>query len=139
MRLLTCFGDCQLITQLHSLAVSLSILANAIGSLTWAAYSGFCTSGSSIIFTISDRFVPIDGRKSVILWSMGILSVGSLGAGAARTVPRTAHLAHHSSVRCIERTVGGHRCPRRHLQAGGTGPGFRRLLRGQRTVFLPRN
>ncbi|GJE88176.1 MFS general substrate transporter [Phanerochaete sordida] len=52
-----------------SLAVSLSILANAIGSLTWAAYSGFY------------------GRKSVILWSMATMAVGSFGAGAARTIP----------------------------------------------------
>lgn len=52
-----------------SLAVSLSILANAIGSLTWAAYSGFY------------------GRKSVLLWSMATMAVGSFGAGAARTIP----------------------------------------------------
>ncbi|GJE88177.1 MFS general substrate transporter [Phanerochaete sordida] len=51
-----------------SLAVSLSILANAIGSLTWAAYSGFY------------------GRKGVILWSMATMAVGSFGAGAARTI-----------------------------------------------------
>ncbi|KIP04582.1 hypothetical protein PHLGIDRAFT_120572 [Phlebiopsis gigantea 11061_1 CR5-6] len=53
-----------------SLAVSLSILANAIGSLAWAAYSSFY------------------GRKSVILWSMTIFALGSLGAGAASDVPR---------------------------------------------------
>lgn len=51
-----------------SLAVSLSILANALGSLIWASYSGFY------------------GRKNVLLYSMLAFAVGSVMTGLAGTV-----------------------------------------------------
>ncbi|KAI0698008.1 major facilitator superfamily domain-containing protein [Cytidiella melzeri] len=50
------------------LSVSLAILANAIGSLMWASYSGFY------------------GRRPVLLLSMLILVVGSIGSGASKSV-----------------------------------------------------
>ncbi|KAI0341463.1 MFS general substrate transporter [Trametopsis cervina] len=51
-----------------SLAVSLSVLANAIGSLTWASYSGFY------------------GRRPILLLSMFTLAIASIGSGAANTI-----------------------------------------------------
>ncbi|KAI0694205.1 major facilitator superfamily domain-containing protein [Cytidiella melzeri] len=51
-----------------SLAVSLSVLANAVGSLTWASYSGFY------------------GRRPIILLSMLTLAIASIGSGAATSV-----------------------------------------------------
>ncbi|KAI0088844.1 major facilitator superfamily domain-containing protein [Irpex rosettiformis] len=52
-----------------SLAVSLSVLANAVGSLTWASYSGFY------------------GRRPILLLSMLTLAVASVGSGSASSVP----------------------------------------------------
>ncbi|KAG2154020.1 major facilitator superfamily domain-containing protein [Suillus clintonianus] len=48
-----------------SFAVSLSVFANAIGGLVWAAYSSFY------------------GRRPMFLWGMPILCIGSLGVGAS--------------------------------------------------------
>ncbi|KAG2153196.1 major facilitator superfamily domain-containing protein [Suillus clintonianus] len=48
-----------------SLAVSLSVFANAIGGLVWAAYSSFY------------------GRRPMYLWGMPILCIGSFGVAAS--------------------------------------------------------
>ncbi|KAI0062171.1 MFS general substrate transporter [Artomyces pyxidatus] len=52
-----------------NLAVSLSIFCGAIGTLTWATYSGFY------------------GRRPIYLASLPIFTVGSLGVTLARSVP----------------------------------------------------
>ncbi|KAI0081509.1 MFS general substrate transporter [Panus rudis PR-1116 ss-1] len=52
-----------------SLAVSISILTNAIGTLLWATYSGFY------------------GRRPVYLCSLACAAVGSIGVASARDVP----------------------------------------------------
>lgn len=52
-----------------SLAVSLSILTNSIGSLFWATYSGFY------------------GRRSIYVASIVVLCIGSFGVSMARDVP----------------------------------------------------
>ncbi|KAG2756972.1 MFS general substrate transporter [Suillus brevipes Sb2] len=51
-----------------SLAVSLSVFANAIGGLVWAAYSSFF------------------GRRPMYLWGMPILCIGSFGVAASMSL-----------------------------------------------------
>ncbi|KAG2744937.1 MFS general substrate transporter [Suillus brevipes Sb2] len=51
-----------------SLTVSLSILASAVGALVWAAYSSFY------------------GRRSIYLWGMPFLCVGSYGVGLSTSL-----------------------------------------------------
>ncbi|KAG2348032.1 MFS general substrate transporter [Suillus weaverae] len=51
-----------------SLAVSLSVFANAIGGLVWAAYSSFY------------------GRRPMYLWGMPILCIGSFGVAASTSL-----------------------------------------------------
>ncbi|KAG1846603.1 major facilitator superfamily domain-containing protein [Suillus subalutaceus] len=51
-----------------SLAVSLSVFANAIGGLVWAAYSSFY------------------GRRPMYLWGMPILCIGSFGVAASMSL-----------------------------------------------------
>ncbi|EKM56177.1 uncharacterized protein PHACADRAFT_95579 [Phanerochaete carnosa HHB-10118-sp] len=57
-------------TGTNSIAVSLSILANAFGSLWWATYSSYY------------------GRKPIYLTSIAIEAVGSLGVALSRNVPQ---------------------------------------------------
>ncbi|KAI0310281.1 major facilitator superfamily domain-containing protein [Amylostereum chailletii] len=52
-----------------NLAVGLSIIAMALGALTWATYAGFY------------------GRRPVYLAALPILTVGSLGVSTARSIP----------------------------------------------------
>ncbi|KAG2139128.1 major facilitator superfamily domain-containing protein [Suillus bovinus] len=60
--------DLDLTDAVVSLAFSLSILAYAIGSLAWAAYSSFY------------------GRRSIYLWSMPFLCVGSCGVALSTSL-----------------------------------------------------
>lgn len=65
--------------------MSLSILANALGSLIWASYSGFCKF-SELLRLGRSLIAPIDGRKNVLLYSMLAFAVGSVMTGLAGTV-----------------------------------------------------
>jgi MFS family permease len=74
-----------------SLAVSLSVLATAVGSLTWASYSGFCKSCQfpSKCFRMFQARILIfvlDGRRPVLLLSMLTLAIASIGSGSSTTV-----------------------------------------------------
>ncbi|KAG1884734.1 major facilitator superfamily domain-containing protein [Suillus subluteus] len=60
-----------------SLTVSLSILATAVGSLVWAAYSSF--------FSIPN-YSPVDGRRSMYLWGMPFLCIGSCGVAMSTSL-----------------------------------------------------
>ena len=70
-----------------SIAVSLSIITNAIGSLLWASYSSYCKPHPRwILFHVSDLHW-IDGRKPVYLLTLSIECLGSLGVASAKSVP----------------------------------------------------
>lgn len=73
-----------------SLAVSLSILANAIGSLFWATYSGFCAflPENKVELCMLTYLSTVDGRRPILLLSMSIFCVGSFGSGIAWSVPQ---------------------------------------------------
>ncbi|KAG1862681.1 major facilitator superfamily domain-containing protein [Suillus subluteus] len=60
-----------------SLTVSLSILATVVGSLVWAAYSSF--------FSIPN-YSPVDGRRSMYLWGMPFLCIGSCGVAMSTSL-----------------------------------------------------
>ena len=74
-------------TVVYSLAISISMLAGAIGSLSCAAYSTFCTSHSQSSLSLLKCPCSTDGRRSVYMTSLPLMCAGSLVVALSREVP----------------------------------------------------
>lgn len=76
------------LTTVKSLAVSISVLATALGSLTSASYSTFCELTRACMELITEPLFPIsDGRRPVYLFSLPFLCIGSIGVARSNAVP----------------------------------------------------
>lgn len=121
-----------------SLAVSLSILSNSIGSLIWASYSAFCTSSSTCSREHTQSQPGLCRRKTtsaaaLLDWDVHRLRLGGRSAGRARTPRRTDT----ASFRRVQRVVRRHRRSRRHLQNGRARQRVRCFLRRTHFAYHP--
>ncbi len=69
--------------------MSVSIFANAAGSLLWATYSKYCEySKPFALFPLEVDHRCLDGRRPIYLLSLFCQCIGSLGVATAQSVPQ---------------------------------------------------
>jgi hypothetical protein len=110
------FEQVETTSQMHdnSLAVSLSIVTNALGSLCWSSYSSYC---ESYIVLLETHILTAARRTQTNLYHQPLSAMHRLLGGRIRKIcPSAALLARRSGSRLIQWVVCWNGCHWRHLQ-----------------------